>query len=249
MKGRQALCCDNNRTIDTFFNGKVEVSQSSEGYRFSIDAILLAAAVHPKPGEVVMDMGTGCGVIPILLAYRNRHVHFLGIELQEALAKLAAQNVAANHMQDRIGIHHQDLRYLKSETVDGPVDWIVSNPPYRSANSGRLNPNSERAVARHEIHMQLADLMAACRRFLKTGGRFAVIYPAERMVDLLGEMRSAGIEPKWMQSIHARHGESAKLVLVKGMMRGRPGLRMAQPLMIYGADGQYTSAVKEMMTP
>ncbi len=236
-------------TIDTFFNGKVEVCQTREGYRFSIDAVLLAAAVHPKPGEVVMDMGTGCGVVPILLAYRNPQVRFLGIELQETLAKLAARNVAANQMQDRVEIRHQDLRSLSPKEIEDPVDWIVSNPPYRPANSGRMNPNQERAVARHEIQLRLNELMSVCPRFLKTGGRFAIIYPADRMVDLLSEMRSVGIEPKWLQGVHSRQNEPAKLVLVKGMMRGRPGIKMAPPLVIYEQDDQYTSVVNEMMAP
>ena len=241
--------CEDNMTIDTFFNGKVEVCQAREGYRFSIDAILLAATVHPKPGEVVMDMGTGCGVVPILLAYRHPQVRFLGIELQEALAKLAIRNVTANEFQDRIEIRNQDLRSLSPKEINVTVDWIVSNPPYRPANSGRMNPNHERAVARHEIRLRLNELMTACRKFLKTGGRLAVIYPAERMVDLLGEMRSVGIEPKWLQSVHSRQNEPAKLVLVKGMMRGRPGLKMASPLVIYEPDGQYTPVVDKMMAP
>ncbi len=236
-------------TTDTFFSGKVVVCQTRQGYRFSIDAVLLASMVHPKPGESVMDMGTGCGVVPILIAYRNPKVRFLGIELQDALASLAAQNVKANLMQDRIEIRNQDLRTLNPKEINTRVDWIVCNPPYRPADSGRMNPNQERAVARHEIELRLNELMSACRRFLKTGGRFAVIYPADRLVDLLDEMRSAGIEPKWVQSVHSRHDEPAKLVLVEGMMRGRPGIKMAPPLVIYEPDGTYTSAVERMMAP
>lgn len=239
----------NDMTTDTFFNGKVVVCQTRQGYRFSIDAVLLAAAVHPKSGETVMDMGTGCGVVPIVLAYRNPQVHFVGIELQESLATLAVENVAANRMQDRIVILHQDLRTLNHESIQGPVDWIVSNPPYRSAHSGRINPNAERAVARHEIHLKMSELMLASRRLLKTGGRFAVIYPVERLVDLLVEMRSAGIEPKWMQHIQSRGDDMAKLVLVKGMMRGNPGLKVAPPLVIYEPDGRYSERVEMMMEP
>jgi len=196
-----------------------------------------------------MDMGTGCGIVPILLAYRHPSVRFLGIELQETLALLAVQNVEANGMKDRIDIRNQDLRTLSPKEIIEPVDWIVCNPPYRPANSGRMNPNQERAVARHEIELRLNELVSACRRFLKTGGHFATIYPADRMVDLLAEMRSAGIEPKWMQGIHARQDEPAKLVLVKGAMRGRPGLKMAPPLVMYEPDGQYTSALERMMAP
>jgi tRNA1Val (adenine37-N6)-methyltransferase len=236
-------------TTDTFFNGKVALCQSRKGYRFSIDAVLLAAVVHPKPGEIVLDMGTGCGVVPVILAFRNPAVRCIGIELQSSLARLAEKNVMANHMQDRIRILHQDIRALKQDAIEGPVDWIVSNPPYRPVDSGRMNPGAERAVARHEIHLCLKDLMQVCRGVLKTGGRFAVIYPVERLVDLLDEMRSAGIEPKWMQSVHSRKADAAKLVLVKGMMRGNPGLKLAPPLVIYDDHGRYSHAVEKMMAP
>jgi tRNA1Val (adenine37-N6)-methyltransferase len=239
----------NRLTTDTFFNGRVKVFQSTHGYRFSIDAVLLAAMVYPKPGEVVMDMGTGCGVVPIVLAFRYPRVQFVGIELQDELAKIAMRNVAANGMQDQIEILNQDVRSLKNEIIGGPVDWIVTNPPYRRAHSGKINPDSERAVARHEIHLSLHELMEVCRRFLRTGGRFAIVYPAERLTDLFYEMRSAGIEPKWMQSVHSHQGDEAKLALVRGMMRGKPGLKVAPPLIIYASDGAYSKAVEEMMEP
>jgi tRNA1Val (adenine37-N6)-methyltransferase len=241
--------CGNNTTTDTFFNGKVAVCQTRRGYRFSIDAVLLAAAVQPKPGEVVIDMGTGCGVVPIILAFRYPQARFIGIELQLSLARLAEQNVTANHMQNQITILHQDMRSIKPDSIERPVDWVVSNPPYRPADSGRMNPNTERAVARHEIHLRLDELMQVCRGVLKTGGRFAVIYPCERLVDLFGEMRSAGIEPKWMQSVHSRKDDTAKLALVKGIMRGRPGLTISPPMVIYDADGRYTRSVEMMMEP
>ncbi len=238
-----------NTTTDTFFNGSVTVHQTRQGYRFSIDAVLLAAAVHPKPGDVVVDMGTGCGVVPVLLAFRYPQVRFIGIELQSSLARLAEQNVTANHMEDQIRILHQDMRRIHQDAVEGPVDWIVSNPPYRPANSGRMNPHAERAVARHEIHLRLDELMQVCRKVLKTGGRITVIYPAERLADLFREMRTAGIEPKWMQSVHSRRDDPAKLVLVEGKMRGKTGLKVFPPLIVYDADGRYTPAVTAMMAP
>ena len=241
--------CGHDTTSDTFFNGNVTVCQTRQGYRFSIDAVLLAAAVLPKPGELVMDMGTGCGVVPILMAFRHPGVRFIGVELQSSLARLAAQNVTANHMGDKIEILHKDIRSITQDAIEGPVDWVISNPPYRPTDSGRMNPNTERAVARHEIHLRLNELMQVCRGLLKTGGRFAAIYPVERLVELFEEMRSAGIEPKWMQSVHSRIEDSAKLVLVKGKMRGRPGLKVSPPLVVYDTDGQYTPCVGKMMAP
>lgn len=248
-KKNTVLAVSDNITIDAFYNGRLKVLQTSQGYRFSLDAVLLADSARPKPGEVLMDMGTGCGIVPILLAFRYPQVRYVGIELQPQLAKIAHKNVAANHMNNSIKIIHQDIRTLKQEMVPTPVDWIVCNPPYRTAKSGRINPNSERALARHEIHLSLHELVQVCRRFLKTGGRFATIYPVERLVDLFTEMRTAGVEPKWMQNIHSRQGDEAKLALVQGMMRGRPGLKVASPLTVYEPDGSYTQVVQKMMMP
>ncbi len=235
-------------TYDTFFNGRLRVAQPASGYRYSLDAILLAALPRPKPGQSLLDLGTGCGIIPLILAFRNLGVRITGVELQPELARLAQRNVLNNGLQDRIRIIHEDLRRLSlKEGVDGPVDWVVSNPPYRPAASGRINPNSQRALARHEINVNLQQLINTAKRLLKTGGRFATIYPGERTVELFAEMRSAGIEPKWFQGIHSQSGDTAKLVLVQGVMGGKPGLRIEAPLVIYGADGEYSGAVQAMM--
>ena len=236
-------------TADTFFNGRLTVYQAAEGYRFSIDAVLLAAIPTPKSGETVVDIGTGCGIIPILLAYRYPNIQVVGLELQPELAAIAEKNVAANGLQHRIAIINTDARSFAQDRLGGPVEWVVSNPPYRSADSGRINPNCQRALARHEIHLTLKELLSATRRILKTGGRFATIYPVDRTVDLFYEMRAAGIEPKWMQSIHSRAGEKAKLVLVQGSMQGKPGMKVAPPLIVYQENGDYTDAVSRLMGP
>jgi tRNA1Val (adenine37-N6)-methyltransferase len=234
-------------TADTFFDGALSVMQSSTGYRFSIDAILLASALQPKTGQTVVDLGTGCGIIPLILAYRYPDIRLYGVEMQTDLVELASANVAQNRMTDRIHIVPADIRQLNAGQVDGPVDRVVCNPPYHSARSGRLNPNRQRAIARHEIHLNLEQLVSSVRRILRTGGRFATIYAAERIVDLLSAMRGEGIEPKQMRAIHSRRPEGAKLILAQGVMRGNPGLTVDPPLVIYDDDGNYTDEVQQMM--
>jgi len=236
-------------TRDTFFEGRLVVTQTAGGYRFSIDAILLAAGIRPKPGDSILDLGTGCGIISLILAFRYPAVQIRAVELQSELIQLAHTNVADNHMADRIEVVQADMCSLPGGRAMEPYDWIVSNPPYHRSNTGRINPNNQRALARHEIAMDLAQLLACARRMLRTGGRLALIYPAERTADLLVQMRREGIEPKYLQGVHSQSGQAARLVIVHGIHGARPGLRMAAPLEIYRPDGSYTDAVKDLMRP
>lgn len=234
-------------TYDSFFNGQIKVAQPHLGYRYSIDAVILADFPRLKTGDRLIDLGTGCGIIPLILACRYPDAAIIGVEVQAELVHLAKKNVIANRMQDRIHIIHYDIRKLRSEETHGPVDWVVSNPPYRKADSGRINPNEQRALARHEININLDQLLNSVRRLLKTGGGFGIIYPSERLVELLAKMRIAGIEPKSLRCIHSRQCESAKLVLVHGIMRGKAGLKIAPPLFVYQENGQYSESIQMMM--
>lgn len=236
-------------TTDTFLNGRLQVAQHHDGYRFSLDAVLLAGAIQPKVGESIIDLGTGCAIIPLILGHRFPKIHIRAVEFQDELVQLARINVAANHMQEHITVMKEDVRRLDADMVSGPCDWVISNPPFYSADSGRINPNGQKAMARHETHLTLTDLLEAVRRLLRTGGRFATIYPSERAATLLSHMCAMGIEPKWLQTIHSRPKQAAKLILVKGMMAGKPGLKVDRPLVIYDNDGAYTDGVQAMMAP
>lgn len=236
-------------TTDTFFNGRIQVKQSRSGYRFSIDAVLLAWHARPRPADTVLDLGTGCGIIPMILAYRYPGIKVFGIEVQTELAQIAALNVSENHMEDHIVIHQMDMKTLKQSTTAGPVDLVISNPPYRKSRSGRTNPDHQRAVARHEIKVTLYDVAETARRMLKTSGRLIMVYPAERLVDLLVQMRSVGIEPKSMRLIHSERNAEAKLILIEGKKGGRAGLKTGPPLIIYRKNGAYSDEVEKMFLP
>jgi tRNA1Val (adenine37-N6)-methyltransferase len=239
----------NSLTTDTFFNGKLHITQVASGYRFSIDAIVLAHHTDLHSGDRLLDLGTGCGIIPLILAYRNPGIRVYGIEIQDELADLAASNVSANHMQKRITVLCRDMRDLKPHMIGGPADVIVCNPPYRKPNSGRLNPHPQRAVARHEIKVSLIDVLRTARCMLRTAGRFVTVYTAERSAELLSKMHSGGIEPKFLRAIHSHIDAAAKLILVVGIKGAQPGIKIGPPLIIYNADGQYTAEIQKMFTP
>jgi len=236
-------------TTDTFFNGRLQVKQHLSGYRFSIDAVLIAAHAGPRPGDTVLDLGAGCGIIAMMLAYRNPKIKVHGIEIQPKLAELAALNVAENSMNKQISIHCMDMKEVQLKMISGPADLVVSNPPFRKAEAGRINPNRQRAVARHEIKITLFDIVQTAHRLLRVAGRLVTVYPAERLTDVLTQMRSAEIEPKFVRIIHSDKQAEARLILVEGNKGGRPGIKVGPPLIIYNPDGSYTDEVQAMFTP
>jgi tRNA1(Val) A37 N6-methylase TrmN6 len=236
-------------TTDTFLDGKIQVMQSRTGYRFSIDSVLLAFHAGVRSGDKVLDLGTGCGILSLILAFRVPDIRIFAVELQSELAGLAEANVCQNKLAGRIQVMRTDMRLLKPKMTDGPVDLIVCNPPYRRPGSGRINPAEQRAIARHEIKVTLNEILQTTRRMLRTGGRFVTIYTVERTADIICRMRSEHIEPKFMRLIHSTQGTDAKLVLVEGIKDGKPGLKVASALILYDHNDDYTKEVKQMFEP
>ena len=235
-------------TRDYFFNGKIVLNQPESGYRFSIDAVILSHLVTPASGETVLDLGTGCGVIPIMLAFRHPEIRVIGVEIQSSLFRLAQQNVADNCLLDRVRMIEKDIGKLLPADIGGPVDRVVTNPPYRKLDSGRINADSQRAVARHELKIDLDTVLRTTRRMLRKAGQFSIIYPSVRSVDLVAAMRSTGIEPKYLTMIHSRPTSPARLVAVMGVKGGRPGLEVGPPFALYHEDGTHTLAVEAMFS-
>ena len=238
-----------NFTIDSFFNGKIRVMQNRRGYRFSIDAVLLAYHAAPRAQEKVLDLGTGCGIISLIMASRYAGLEIYAVEVQTELADLADTNVHQNRLQDRIVVLCTDMKLLTLKMTSGPFDLIVSNPPYHRPGSGRINPDAQRAVARHEIKASLVDVLQTTRRMLRTAGRFVTIYTAERTTDILSQMRNENIEPKLLRMIHSNRDADAGLILIEGLKGGRPGLKVAPPLFVYDEKGDYTAEVQQMFEP
>ncbi|MBF0100599.1 MAG: tRNA1(Val) (adenine(37)-N6)-methyltransferase [Desulfobacterales bacterium] len=230
----------------TFLEGNLVVQQQPSGYRFSIDAILLASFISPKPYDHIVDLGTGCGIIPLLIAKKNNSIQISGVEIQQELAELATSNIAANSLIDRIQVIHGDIKSIGQFFTAGSIDIVVTNPPYRKHNSGRINPNHQKAIARHEIMLTLEELVQATAYLLKTGGKCSIIYSSERMTDLLTLLRYHHIEPKRMTLIHSQLQEPAIRIVVQAVKNALPGLTIDPPIAIYKETGEYTEKVTQM---
>ena len=234
-------------TTDSLFQGRLKVIQRKKGYRFSVDAAILAHHIRLRPTDIAVDLGTGCGIIPLILSLQTPSAHIYGIEIQKDLAELASRNVRENHMEGSITIIHEDMKDFRSYLTPGTVDVVFSNPPYRRLLSGRINPDAERAVARHEIKASLSDVVSVAESLLKPSGRFVVVYSAERAIDLIVNMRTFKLEPKRLRLIHPKQGSEAILAVVEGIKYGNPGLEVDSPLIIYESEGRYSDEAKKAM--
>jgi len=219
-------------SIDRFLDGRLQVIQSRDGYRFSIDAILLSDFVTIREGDVVVDLGTGCGIIPLILLITRSPGHAVGLEIQEELAFQAARNVRLNGLEHRIGIVRGDIRCLP--LAGNSADVVICNPPYRRTKSGRINPDPRRAIARHELLASTDDILGAAAYLLKKKGRLAIIYPAVRVTDILVRLRQIRLEPKRIRLNYPGIDTDAKLALIEATQGGRPGVQVLPPLLGQG---------------
>ncbi len=207
------------------FSG-LKVIQKIHGPRFSIDAILLARFCTVKKGDLVADLGTGTGIIPLLLASNTKAEQIVGIEIQEELADLARRNVILNGMEDRIRILQGDLRVISEAYPAEQFNLVVSNPPYMLLGAGQINPDLLKAISRHEIKCTLEDILEASFYLLRNRGRFALIHLPERMVDIISGCRQHRLEPKRLQFLHPDDGGEASLVLLEAVKNGHRGLKV-----------------------
>lgn len=232
-------------TLDAIGYNDLQIIQPLRGFRFTIDPIILAGFAQLKGGERWLDLGTGSGILPLLLARRDKSLHITGVEIDRPSADRAKRSVLLNNLEDQIEIVHEDLRKLRSVFPPQSFNAVITNPPYRSPGSGRISSGTDRSIARHELHGCLDDFLDASRYLLMNGGRFYAIYLAERLPELLSKMIARKIEPKRLRCIHSRRTDAANLVLVEGRRSGRSGLAIETPLYIYEGDG-YSEEVQRL---
>ncbi len=218
--------------IDRFFNGRLLLIQSKDGYRFSIDAVLLSDFATVKKGDLIVDLGTGCGIIPLILLITKPAARVYGMEIQKDLVSQAARNAALNDLENRMKIIRGDIRNVPMGR--NWADGVICNPPYRKIRSGRINPDPRRAIARHEILISIDDIAATAREILKKKGRLTLIYPSVRLPDIFLKLRHYGFEPKRLRVHHPSLKSPAKLALIEATLGGQPGLEILPPVLGQG---------------
>ena len=211
----------------------LQIIQKKDGFRYGSDAVMLSNYVKILPNSRVADLGTGTGIIPLLLSAKTKAGHITGIEIQPDMAEMAERSVMLNHLEDRIEIVQGDFLEAVNWFGKGSFDAIVTNPPYTKPGGGLLNPLSGKAISRHEIYCTLDQLVLVSSKLLKHHGRFFMIHRPERLVDIFYTMRINKIEPKSIRLIHPSRGKPANLVLIYGLKNGNPQVTVKEPLYVY----------------
>ncbi|MCM3762604.1 tRNA1(Val) (adenine(37)-N6)-methyltransferase [Alkalihalobacillus oceani] len=224
---------------------ELRVIQSPDVFSFSIDAILLGRFVHlPIQKGRILDLCTGNGVIPLVMATRSK-AEIIGVELQARLADMARRTVEANRFSSRVTIIEADIKQLPQDIRRDSFDVVTCNPPYfQTATIAERNLNPHLAIARHEIHCTLDDVIRACSECVKQKGKVALVHRPERLGDLITLMRAYRIEPKRMQLIHPKAGKEANMVLLEGIKDGKAGMICLPPLTVYNEKGEYSAAFR-----
>lgn len=230
-------------TVDDLILGNYSLYQARAGYRFSLDAVLLAHFVNTEKIINAVDLGAGSGVIATLLAARSPDINIIGLELQEEQVDRARRSVRLNGLEERISILHGDVRQVTQYIKPQSVELAVSNPPFRKKGEGKISSNSEQAIARHELNGDLSDFVKGASQILITGGCLAMIQRPERFVEMMNLFGLYKIAPSRLRWVHSFLNSRAELVLVEGIKKKNSGLTVLPPLIIYEKPGAYTAEI------
>lgn len=232
------------RVDDLQYKG-LKLYQNPAGFCFGTDAVLLASFVTVRKGDIIADLGTGSGVIPILLSGRTQFAHCYALEIQPKVAEMAQKSVVINGLQEQITVLCEDLRTWR-RPVDGGLDAVICNPPYKKVGSALQNETECHAISRHELCCTMKDVVTCAARLLKNGGRLAMIHQSERAAELLCCMHEYGIEPKRMRLVQPRADKPPKLVLIEGVRQGNPYLQWEPTLILQNRDGSETQELQKI---
>lgn len=224
----------------------LRILQKEHGFRFGMDAVLLADFARVNPRDRVADFGTGTGIIPLLLHGRGNAAHIDAFELQQDMADMAARSIRLNGLEEQIAVHAVSVEAADDIVPPGTLDLITCNPPYGQPGTTLLNPSETLSIARHQTQEGLKGWFRMAYRLLRGKGRFTMIYPAPRMLEVMQLLSGARLEPKRFRLIYPGAARAANLVLIEAMKDARPMLHPEPPLIIYEADGSMTPELRRI---
>ena len=235
-----------NERLDELHRNGYKIIQNPERFCFGMDAVLLSGFASALEGDRVLDLGTGTGIIPILMAAKTPADHLTGLEIQEESADMARRSIAYNDLEDRIDIVTGDIKDASHLFGASSFDVITTNPPYMIADHGLVNPDEAKAVARHEIKCTLEDVIAQSAKVLKPGGRFFMVHRPFRLSEIFTLMTEHKIEPKRMRMVYPYVDAEPNMVLLEGNRGGKPRLSVEKPLIVYKERGKYTDEIYDI---
>ena len=232
--------------LDELDRNGYRIIQDPKRFCFGMDAVLLAGFAKVKPGEKVLDLGTGTGILPILLEARTKGASFTGLEIQPESADMAARSVRLNHLENKVHIVNGDIREADRLFGAGSYHVVTSNPPNMTDLHGIKNPNEAKAIARHEILCTLEDVVSQAAKLLAPCGRFYLVHRPFRLAEILTCLCSHGLEPKRMRLVHSYEDREPNMVLIEALKGGRSGMTVEKPLIIFEKPGVYRSEIREV---
>ena len=228
--------------IDDLQNG-FHLIQKKTAFKFGVDAVLLADFANIKHKDVVLELGTGTGIIPILLHAKKNPKKIIALEIQSEMAEMAQRSMVLNNLTEKIEVKCMDILEAPQYLGKAIYDCVITNPPYVKKQNGINNPNEAKAIARFEIKCTLEQVLESAKELLKPGGRFFMVHRADRLVDIIFLMRQMTIEPKRIRFVHPRVGKRPNLILIEGTRGGNPELKFMDPLYIHDENGGYTEEI------
>lgn len=236
---------ENERLDDLQRNG-LKIIQKTDGFCFGMDAVLLSGFASVKRGEKVLDMGTGTGIIPLLLSAKTDGEHFKALEIQKEIADMAARSVALNHLEEKIEIVNGDIREASRIFGAASFDVVTTNPPYMNDAHGLKNPTEVKAISRHEILCTLDDVVREGAKVLKPGGRMYMVHRPHRLIEIIIAMKQYKLEPKRMKMVHPFKDKEANMVLIEAVRGGGSWLKTEAPIVVYKEPGVYMDEIYEI---
>ena len=235
-----------NERIDELQRNGYRIIQNEKKFCFGMDAVLLSGFARAGKGERVLDLGTGTGIIPILMEAKTEGESFTGLEIQEEMAEMAARSVKLNGLEEKVSIIQGDLKEASKRFGKASFDVVTCNPPYMNQNHGLKNPDEPKAISRHELLCSFEDVAREAAALLKSGGRFYLVHRPHRLTEIFETLRAHKLEPKRMKFVHPFADAEANMVLIEAFRGGRPQMRVEAPVIVYEKPGVYTNEIYEI---